>query len=37
MIGNPQGGLIYLKTGPRDKIECSSFAGKIMYNNLEKK
>jgi hypothetical protein len=33
---HPHGGLIYLKTDPRDKIECSRFARKIMYNNFER-
>jgi hypothetical protein len=35
-ILHPHGGLIYLKTNPRDKIECSRFARKVMYNNFEK-
>jgi len=34
---HPLGGLIYLKIDPRDKIECSRFSKKVMYNNFEKK
>jgi hypothetical protein len=33
---HPCGGLIYLKIDPRDKIEYSRFAKKVMYNNFEK-
>ncbi len=33
---HPPGGLIYLKTDPRNKIECSSFAKKVMYSNFER-
>jgi hypothetical protein len=29
-ILHPHGGLIHLKTNPRDKIECSRFARKVM-------
>ncbi len=35
-IFHPHGGLIQLKTNPRDKIECSRFARKVMYNNFER-
>jgi hypothetical protein len=31
------GVLIHLKVDPRDKIKCSKFAKKVMYNNFEKK
>jgi hypothetical protein len=30
------GGLIHLKTNPKDKTECSRFARKVMYSNFEK-
>jgi hypothetical protein len=33
---HPHAGLIYLKINPRDKIECSRFARKVMYNNFER-
>jgi len=33
---HPCGGLICLKMDPRDKIEYSRFAKKVMYNNFEK-
>jgi hypothetical protein len=35
-IFHPHGGLIHLKTNPRDKIEYSRFVRKIMYSNFEK-
>jgi hypothetical protein len=35
-IFHPHGGLIHLKIDPRDKIECSKFARKVMYNNFER-
>jgi hypothetical protein len=36
-IFHPHGGLIHLKTDPRNKIECSRFARKVMYSNFERK
>jgi hypothetical protein len=36
-IFHPHGGLIHLKINPRDKIECSRFARKVIYNNFERK
>jgi hypothetical protein len=35
-IQQHHGGLIHLKINPRDKIECSRFARKVMYSNIEK-
>jgi len=35
-ILHPHGGLIHLKTNPRDKIECSRFAKKVIYSNVER-
>jgi hypothetical protein len=35
-IFNPHGELMHLKTNPRNKIECSRFAMKIMYSNFER-
>jgi hypothetical protein len=30
------GGLINLKTNPRENTKCSRFARKVMYSNFEK-
>jgi len=36
-IFHPHGGLIHLKIDPRNKIERSRFARKVMYSNFERK
>jgi hypothetical protein len=35
-IFHSHGGLIHLKTNPRDKTKCSRFARKLMYSKFEK-
>ncbi len=35
-IIHPHGGLIHLKTNPRDKTKCSRFVRNVMYSNFER-
>jgi len=35
-IFHPHGGLINLKTNPKENTKCSRFARKVMYSNFEK-